>query len=177
MEAGTEIRLVPFDRRFNPAVREWLLEDETRDLVGTLHAPSDAQHDRWYETLMADPKRHARIIVDGGGRPLGIVGLLDIDLVYRRAEIWISVGDNNARRHGAGRRAVFELLTFAFDTLGLHRVHARVFGFNTAARAFFAACGFTEEGIERDGVFKRGRFFPVYVFSLLASEIVRSEPP
>lgn len=165
-------RLAPLDRKFLPVVREWILSPETRELVGTIRPPNDVQHERWYETLQTDRTRHTCMVLDArNGRPLGICGLIDINEIYRNAELWIYLGESAKRRTGAGRSAVVDLLAFAFDTLGLHRVYVHVFGFNAAAHAFFARCGFKDEGVEREAVFKRRRFHDVWLMGILDREI------
>lgn len=166
-----EFRVVPFDRTHLGVVREWLLDEETRDLVGTRVPPSDVQHERWFEALQADAARMTFLVTEAGmDRPLGIVGLTGIDRVARSAELWLYVGDRAKRGLGVGRVAVRETLRFAFGTHGLHRVFVRVFGYNAGARGFFAALGFIDEGIERAGTFRHGRFHDVWRMAVLSDE-------
>lgn len=166
--AGKRARLIPFDREHLERVRVWMRDAETRESLGTIAPPSDLSHERWFESLQTDPRRQTFAIA--APQPVGLAGLNSIDLVYRNAELWIYVGDRTARRSGAGRAAVEDLLDFAFDTLGLHRIYVRVFAFNEPARKFFRACGFHDEGIDREAVFKRAEFHDVYRLAILASE-------
>ena len=166
-----DFRLVPFDRVHLGVVREWLLDEETRDLVGTRVLPSDVQHGHWFEDVNADPTRFTFLVTETGlGQPLAIVGLTGLDSVARCAELWLYVGDKTRRQLGVGRVAVRELLRFAFGTQGLHRVAVRVFGYNPGAHAFFAALGFVDEGVERAGTFRHGRFHDVWRMAMLADE-------
>jgi RimJ/RimL family protein N-acetyltransferase len=166
-----EFHLIPLDRAHLALVRTWLADEETRDLVGTRMMPSDAQHERWFESLQTDPTRMAFLVAEAGAeRPLGIVGLSGIDRVARSAELWLYVGERAKRGLGVGRVAVRELLRMAFGTQGLHRIFVRVFGYNPGAHAFFAALGFVDEGIERAGAFRHGRFHDVWRMALLADE-------
>jgi RimJ/RimL family protein N-acetyltransferase len=158
--------LLPLESRFKPIVREWLRDDDTRAVLGTLRAPSDAEHDRWYEVITTDPTRHTAVIVHDD-EPVGLCGLTGIDLVYRKAELWLYLGDAASRGKGYGRQAVDQLLRHAFHTLGLHRVGVRVFAFNASGHDFFHRCGFTDEGVERDGVFKLGRYHDVWFMGML----------
>ncbi|MFN8542691.1 MAG: GNAT family protein [Candidatus Binatia bacterium] len=167
-----DLRLVPFDRAHLPAVREWILDPETRDLVGTRIPPSDRQHERWYERLQDDPTRVTFVVADGTmGQPLAACGFTGLDHVARGAELWLYVGDRARRGLGIGRFAVRELLAFGFQTLGLHRVSVRVFGFNSTARAFFQRCGFVDEGVDREAVFRHGRFHDVWRLAILDREL------
>lgn len=164
----TDVRLMPLDRSRLPLVRHWILDDDLRELIGTVRPPSDVEHERWFERLVADPARLVNLIVDADGEGAGLCGLNGIDLVSRRAELWIYVAVGPSR--GAGHAAVRQQLAFAFGTLGLHRVFVRVFAFNERAHRFFESCGFQDEGVERDGVFKRGTFHDVFVLSMLADD-------
>lgn len=164
----TGARLVPLDRSRLDVVRRWILDDALRELIGTIRPPSDVEHERWFERLVADPGRLVSLIVDGDGEPVGLCGLNGVDLVSRRAELWIYVAVGPSR--GVGRSAVEAQLRYAFETLGLHRVFVRVFAFNERALRFFEGCGFRQEGVERDGVFKRGAFHDVHVLSRLADD-------
>ena len=168
---GPAAKLVTFDRQFVPQVRDWILNRDLRDLVGTVIPPSDYQHEQWYERLQSDPARHTFIISDSNtGEAIGIIGLINLESPYRKAEVWLYLGEAGQRRKGVGNTALRELLRIAFEDLGLHRIYAHVISYNDAAKAFFERCGFTEEGVEREAIFKRGKFHGLTLLSILRSE-------
>jgi len=168
--------LVPLDRAHLDQVRAWVLDDDLRELVGTLSPPSDVQHERWFEAVQADPTRQTRVIrSEPDGDLVGVVGLFDVDLLYRSAELWLYVGDRSRRGSGLGGDATRAMLRFAFETLGLERVCVRVVAYNDTAHAFFGSCGFTEEGTLRRAMFKRGEFWDMHLLSILRNEFA-SEP-
>lgn len=156
-------------------VRGWLQDRELRDRLGTIDVPSPPEHQRWYDSISLDPTRMVKVIVANDGAPKGLCGLNSIDLIYRRAELWIYVVDSV--RDGTGRSSTRTLLNHAFATLGLRRVGVRVFSFNERALGFFRSVGFVEEGIERDGVFKRGSYHNVQLLSMLADEFISDDDP
>lgn len=163
----SEIRLIPFERAHGPEVRRWLLDDDLRDRLGTVRPPSEFEHEQWMERQATDPSRVVRVI-ESDGELLGMCGLMDLDPTYRCAEIWLYL--SGRRRSGVGAKSARQLLVYAFGTLGLHRIRARVFDFNEPAQRFFVTLGFTHEGVERDAVFKRGAFHDVHLFGLLEGE-------
>jgi RimJ/RimL family protein N-acetyltransferase len=163
----SNLRLVPIQRSHVAATGRWLLDEDLRDRVGTVRPPSEFEHERWLERQATDPSRQIRVI-ESDAQPIGMCGLVDIDITYRNAEIWLYVA--TGRRAGVGHQVVRDLLSFGFGTLGLHRVRARVFAFNEPALRFFPACGFLVEGIEREAVYKRGKFHDVHLFGILAHE-------
>jgi len=91
-------------------------------------------------------------VIEHDGRLVGLARLFGVELAEARASYAITF---LARRHlgrGLGTEATRLVLTYAFAVLGLHRVTARVLSFNERALACFRACGFSEEGRERESV-------------------------
>lgn len=168
--------LVPLDREHLDQVRAWVLDDDLRELVGTLSPPSDVQHERWFESVQADPSRQTRIIrAEPDGQPVGVVGLFDVDLVYRSAELWLYIGERTRRGAGLGGDATRQMLRFAFETLGLERVQVRVVAYNDTALACFKGCGFSHEGTLRHAMFKRGAFRDMHLLSILREEFASDQ--
>jgi hypothetical protein len=62
------------------------------------------------------------------------------------------------------------VLTYAFAVLGLHRVTARVLSFNERALACLRACGFVEEGRERESVPFEGLWHDLVIMGVLDRE-------
>lgn len=161
------VQLVGLEGTHLARIRSWLHDRDLRERVGTLLAPSEREHEAWYERVTSDSAR-VTFVVLSNSEAVGLCGLSGIDLVHRRAEVWLYIASD--RRSGLGRHALDEVLMYAFDDLGLHRVDARVFAYNDIATAFFESSGFRREGHDRDGVFRRGMFHDVIRFALLASE-------
>lgn len=88
--------------------------------------------------------------VEVEGRLLGEVRLDGLDLHDRRARLAIGLYDVSQLGKGLGREAIRLILTHAFGPLGLHRVDLRVLAFNERAIRCYRACGFVEEGRERE---------------------------
>ena len=78
-----------------------------------------------------------------------LVGGLTLSNVRRRAAQYVTLGYWMGRQY-AGRglmtEAVGTVIPFAFDTLGLHRIHAAFLPANTASRRVLEKNGFREEG-------------------------------
>ena len=91
-------------------------------------------------------------VIEAGGRVVGNAKLFAVDPDERRARYSIGLFSKELTRRGLGREATRLVLTYAFAVLGLHRVALRVLGFNAVAIACFRACGFVEEGREREAV-------------------------
>jgi len=91
-------------------------------------------------------------VIETGGRVVGNARLFAVDPTEQRARYSIGLFAREFVGHGIGREATRLVLTYAFAVLGMHRVALRVLGFNAIAIACFRACGFVEEGREREAV-------------------------
>lgn len=100
---------------------------------------------------------------------IGACGLNDHDHTHRRAEIgyWLLPP---YWRQGLMRRALPHVLTYGFEQLGIHRIHADVEPENEASVRLLRAMGFTHEGTLRDVEYKNGRYLSLHQFSLLATD-------
>ncbi|MDE5824129.1 MAG: GNAT family N-acetyltransferase, partial [Lachnospiraceae bacterium] len=59
---------------------------------------------------------------------------------------------------GLAERATMEILKYAFNDLGLHRVYLTVLSDNIAARKLYENCGFDLEGEFQDMIRLGGRY-------------------
>lgn len=102
-----------------------------------------------------------------GGEHVGNAYLRDVDVVNRRAELHVFLGDEARRGQGLGRAAVELLVGYAFDHLNLERVWLQVLASNAAALAVYERCGFAREGVLRRHVFNAGAWEDVVVMGRL----------
>ena len=71
---------------------------------------------------------------------------------------------------GLGTEAIRLVLRHAFGTLGMHRVDLKVLDFNARAIAAYRACGFVEEGRERESCWVDGRWHDDVIMGVLDRE-------
>ncbi len=71
---------------------------------------------------------------------------------------------------GYATEAARAVLTYAFDTLGLHRVQARHFMRNPASGRVMQKLGMTLEGVHRDAYRRWDKFETVAVYAILAPD-------
>ena len=106
---------------------------------------------------------------DDDSAPVGIVGLTNIDRVFRTARIWVVVGDKSFGARGHATRAASRLLSYAFGELGLHAVNTWIVEHNPSRR-IAERLGFTPIGRQRQCHCIDGRPFDRLWFDLLATE-------
>jgi ribosomal-protein-serine acetyltransferase len=104
-----------------------------------------------------------------GDTLIGVVGYHDINWAHKEVEIgyWI---DKTHEGRGHTKRAVKLLITYAFLEYRLNRVQIKCSTENMRSRSLAEKIGFIFEGVEREGLCFRGKFFDVACYSLLSKD-------
>jgi RimJ/RimL family protein N-acetyltransferase len=135
-----------------------------RDFFPHPYTLDDAR--RWIEsTTAADATTSFAIEVDG--EAVGGIGLHPGRDVHRRsAEIGFWLGEPFWGR-GIMTEAVQAVTRHAFDVLGLSRVHASVFEWNTASARVLEKAGYTLEATLRRAVVKDGKTIDALLYAIV----------
>lgn len=132
---------------------------------------TEAETERWIDGLI----RHTHAwIVEHDGQLLGEIRLDGVDMHDRRARLAIGLYDQKQLGMGLGREAVRLMLSYAFDSLKLHRVGLRVISYNERAIRCYQACGFVVEGREREAALVGKKRHDDVIMGVLAYEFRRS---
>lgn len=144
-------------------------EEIERMMAGYSFPVARHQQLKWIENLSGE-KSTFRAMIDVDGRGIGTVILSDIDMRSGTAEIHIKLAQSSERGKGYGTDAVKALLGYAFRELRLNCVYCRVKEDNIASQKMFEKCGFMKEGCLRSRVYRQGRYYDFYEYSVLKSE-------
>ena len=132
-----------------------------------------------YDELVALYTRHIHdqyerrfIIEHVSGQPAGLVELVEIDYIHRRAEFQIIIAPNFQGR-GYAKSATRIAINYAFRALNLHKVYLVVDQSNAAAIHIYEQCGFVIEGILREEFFSNGNYHDAYRMGLLQTDYLR----
>ena len=110
------------------------------------------------------------IFKNPGERLIGACNLTHITRsVSQNAKIGYWLGEGFAG-HGHGRVAVTRLCSFAFDTLGLHRLEAAVRPDNERSIALLEALDFQSEGLARGYLKIDGQWHDHIIYAKLSSD-------
>ena len=121
----------------------------------------------WVERNLAHPLCWA---VEVDGRLLGEVRLDGVDLHDGRARLATGIYDVTQLGKGLGREVIKLVLPHAFGTMRLHRVDLRVLAFNERAIRCYRACGFVEEGRERESARIGDVWYDDIIMGILAED-------
>lgn len=147
----------------------WRKDDEIWSLLGgTKYFVSEDYERQWVLNAIHQSKDiRLAICTLKGNVYIGNAYLTNIDLINRKAESHILIGNHAYWGHGYGTDAYSQLLDFAFEQRNLHRIQALVLDDNVASQKLHEKLGFQRDGILRDSVFKDGQYKNQIVYSLL----------
>jgi diamine N-acetyltransferase len=108
-----------------------------------------------------------RFIVEApDGASVGLVELVEINYIHRRAEFQIIIAPEHQHR-GYGTGAAMLAADYAFRVLNLNKLYLLVSTENARAIAVYKQCGFREEGRLVDEYFVEGHYQDVLRMYLL----------
>lgn len=125
-------------------------------------------HERWLrERVETGEVVQFIVCMKDTDRPVGCTYLRDIDYVNSKAEYGVFVGEADVRGMGIGKEILNITVSYAFNTLKLHRVFARVKEKNMPSLYSFLNSGFEKEAVLRDSMFCDGEYVNVVILGIL----------
>jgi diamine N-acetyltransferase len=173
---GEKVSLGPMHRDLLPLITRWSNDLAARRNIGAPLPQTLEQRIAQYERDTVDEQSvdfavYERAILPGGHpRPIGTVGLFDINYRNGRAEFGIYIGEADARGKGFGTETTRLMLDYAFTALGLYNVALTVAEWNVAGQRAYARAGFRECGRRRQCWLMGGRRWDQIAMDCLATE-------
>lgn len=116
-----------------------------------------------------DQSERRFIVEDADGERVGLVELVEIDHLHRRAEFLIMISPERQGR-GYARAATRLAISYAFRVLNLYKLYLLVDVDNARAIAIYEGAGFRREGVLVDEFFSDGRYRSVVRMRLFQHE-------
>lgn len=116
-----------------------------------------------------------RFVVVCEDKNAGLVELVEIDHVHRRAEFQIIVAPDHQGK-GLARRATELAMDYGFGVLNLHKIYLVVDKENTKAIHIYETLGFQVEGVLRQEFFINGQYRDVTRMCLFQHDYLGSRP-
>jgi RimJ/RimL family protein N-acetyltransferase len=141
-------RLVPLDFAYSHEIVRWRNDPTNAVWFTTSHTFTVEGHEAWLDKARASGTDFNWVIEDGEERPIGTIGLYNLDRPAGRVEIGrILIGDRGARRGGYARAAIAALLDLCRD-VGIGEVYLYVLSNNRSAIQLYESLDFvvTEDG-------------------------------
>lgn len=128
-----------------------------------------------YEQHVHDQSERRFVVAEGETR-LGLVELVEINLIHRRAEIQIIIYPRFQGR-GLASQAMHMALEYGFKVLNLHKVYLYVDKSNDKAIHIYTKLGFTLEGELVDEFFANGSYRTALRMYILQDQYLRGIAP
>ena len=129
---------------------------------------------RWFQASRDRTDRYDAVI-ELDGEPVGVIGLLGIDRKNGKAEYYITLGEEKAAGRGVAAAASRQLLSYAFEQLGLNRIYLYTERENLRAQRLFERVGFRREGLLRQDLFSRGRYVDRYAYAITRDQFCQKK--
>ncbi|MGO1001444.1 spermidine N1-acetyltransferase [Lysobacter sp. CA196] len=113
-----------------------------------------------YRKHIHDQSERRFIVQDSAQERVGLVELVEIDHLHRRAEFLIMISPEQQRR-GYARAATEMAINYAFRVLNLYKLYLLVDVDNSRAISIYEQAGFQREGVLIDEFFSDGRYHDV----------------
>lgn len=128
-----------------------------------------------YEEHIHD-QRERRFVIESEGVKVGLVELVEIDHVHRRAEFQIIVAPDYQGK-GIATRATKQALDYGFSVLNLYKIYLIVDTENHPAMNIYSKHGFLVEGELKHEFFVQGRYRDVTRMYLFQHEYLAIHHP
>lgn len=164
------VKLREIEKRDLTLINQWRNDPEVISYLGSnfiFIAP--VIDEKWYEGYLLNRDKAARLaIIDlATDLHIGNVNLTSIHPINRTAEFSIFLGNKDYFSKGYGLEATMMVLRHGFKDLNLNRIYLTVLHDNVRAINTYRKAGFVEEGIQREAVFKEGRYKDLLCMAIL----------
>ncbi len=148
---------------------QWRNSADVAPYMYSDHQITPAEHDRWFNGLMADENRPYWVIVLND-EPVGLANFANIDSKNRRCSWAYYLASPSVRGLGLGSFVEFWMIEYAFNVLKMDKLWCEVLQSNEAVWKLHLAHGFQQEALFRAHVIKAGAPADVVGLGLLASD-------
>ena len=123
----------------------------------------------WFNKIK-DLNTRLDLVIEYDNIPVGLIGLLAIDSVSKKAEYYICIGEHKFKGRGIATNASMLLLNYAFKDLQLNRIFLYTEKANLPAQKLFEKLGFVQEGLLKHDLIYNGRTVDRYIYRMLKEE-------
>ncbi|MCM8749560.1 GNAT family N-acetyltransferase [Thermomicrobiaceae bacterium CFH 74404] len=170
---GEKVYLGPIRRDLARVYQRWMNDLEVVVTLTVLRRVPLTEEDEldWFDAARRDTSSKMFTIYERpDDRPVGNIGLHEIDFQSGTSEVGIVIGERSVWGRGYATEALSLLVDYAFTVLGLNQVWLRYVAMNERARQVYDRVGFREAGRLREAVRVGQRRYDLVFMDLLARE-------
>lgn len=147
-------------------VLAWRNHFDIRRFMYTQHEITLDEHQRWFEQVRLNPKRHL-LIFEVNQEPLGFVSFSEGESAGV-ADWGFYIAPDAPK--GSGRQLGRAALNHAFNKITLHKLCGQALAYNEASIRFHQSLGFQQEGVLREQHFDGISYHDIIWFGLLRQD-------
>lgn len=167
---GENVSLRTLEKEDAEFLRDLNHHPETRRYLGRVPKPSSVEQEEERIESITESDEIIQFIITNEGEKAGTIAIFDINNDYKTAEVGAFMVKPDYHGKGIGTEAMELVLSYSFDQLNMHRIQGGYIEGNTASKKVQEKFGFSEEGRERDAVFRNSEYKDIVRMSLLESE-------
>lgn len=151
---------------------KWRNDDEIQNMVGgAKYFVSSEREKEWVHNAIFDnDKLVLAICLVENNEYIGNMIMHDINMLNRSCHISGMIGEKTYWSKGYFNEARMMMLRFAFYERGMERITASPLEDNVASLKSALSCGYKQEGVARQSVYKNGKFHNQILLSILREE-------
>lgn len=129
----------------------------------------------WYEKIKDLENRldcTIDVIEDDSINPVGLIGLLNIENINKKAEFYICLGERKYQGLGIAKKASMELIKQGFDRYNLNKIYLYTEVENIDAQRLFESIGFKKEGLLIEDIIYNSKKIDRFVYGLNRKDFI-----
>lgn len=171
---GEEIYFRPLERAdIDGGWHEWINDHEIRENLDGVFPINRDELERYWESSKSPDTVMFAVCDLKTDQYIGNARLSAIDWINRRCAYGRLIGAADFRGRGLGTQTLTLLLRYAFLKLGMNRVATGVVITNEASLHSNDKAGMVREGVQREALWKDGRYQDVVSFAMTRADFDR----
>jgi RimJ/RimL family protein N-acetyltransferase len=171
---GKKVILRPIQMSDAPRFVKWLNDPEVHKFLQTRRRLT-LPFERKYLHNSLKSKSHVNLAIGTkDGKHVGSVSLENINTDHNRATFGIFIGDKKYWNQGLGSEAGRLIINYGFRKLKLHRIELGVLEYNPRAMKVYKHLGFKKEGVKREHILFKGKYYDDIHMGLLRKEWLKN---
>lgn len=149
----------------------WRNDKDTIDLLGANFRYINIETDsEWMNQYQKNREHQVRCAICDDDKMIGMISIVNIDYINRKAELHLMIGDQDSRGKGYGTKVMKMMINHAFYNLNLNKLYLTTLETNEGAKKLYSKVGFKIDGILRDEVYKNGKYINCLIMSILKDD-------
>ena len=167
------VNLRPLEEEDLKQLRDWRNSEHVRKTTREYKPLNMLNQKQWFESIHREnPPKHIMFGIEkkNSKKLVGVTGLTYIDWKNKHAEISIYFSSKNWQKTKEANDTINTIIGYGFEELNLHRLWVEIFEISKENIQLFEKLKFTKEGILREKLWRKGKWWNSILYSKLSTE-------